>query len=69
MFHVLRNFQNLYFYQSNREIWLYLLDGNVQVYESTGCEEMKAARAVYELQAGKREEKELILSTCSSISE
>lgn len=69
MFHVLRKFQDLDFYQANREIWLYLPDGSVQVYEIVGCEEVKAAGAVYELQTGKIEDKELILSTCSSRSE
>ena len=43
MFHVLKNFQNLDFYQANREIWLYLPDGSVEVYEIVGCEEVKAA--------------------------
>ena len=66
MFHVLRNFQDLDFYQANREIWLYLPDGSVQVYEILGCEEVKAAREAYELGNGNEEEKELILSTCSS---
>ena len=69
MFHVLRKFQNLDFYQANREIWLYLPDGSVQVYEIVGCEEVKAAGEVYELQTEKTEDKELILSTCSSRSE
>ena len=69
MFHVLRKFQNLDFYQENREIWLYLPDGSVQVYEIVGCEEVKAAGEAYELQTGKIEDKELILSTCSSRSE
>ena len=32
MFHVLRNFQDLDFYQANREIWLYLPDGSVQCF-------------------------------------
>ena len=69
MFHVLRNFQDLDFYQANREIWLYLPDGSVQVYEIVGCEEVKATGEAYELQTGKIEDKELILSTCSSRSE
>lgn len=69
MFHVLRKFQDLDFYQANREIWLYLPDGSVQVYEIVGCEEVKAAGEIYELQTGKIEDKELILSTCSSRSE
>ena len=69
IFHVLRKFQNLDFYQANREIWLYLPDGSVQVYEIVGCEEVKAAGEVYELQTGKKEDKELILSTCSSRSD
>ena len=69
MFHVLRKFQNLDFYQANREIWLYLPDGSVQVYEIVGCEEVKAAGEAYELQTGKTEGKELVLSTCSSRSE
>lgn len=69
MFHVLRKFQDLDFYQANREIWLYLSDGSVQVYEIVGCEEVRAAGEVYELQTGKIEDKELILSTCSSRSE
>lgn len=66
MFHVLRKFQDLDFYQSNREIWLYLSDGSVEVYEIVGCEEVKAAGEAYELGNGNEEEKELILSTCSS---
>lgn len=69
MFHVLRKFQDLDFYQANREIWLYLSDGSVEVYEIVGCEEVKAAGEVYELQTGEKEDKELILSTCSSRSE
>lgn len=69
MFHVLRKFQDLDFYQANREIWLYPSDGSVQVYEIVGCEEVRAAGEVYELQTGKIEDKELILSTCSSRSE
>ena len=69
MFHVLRKFQDLDFYQANREIWLYLSDGSVEVYEIVGCEEVKAAGEAYELQTGKKEDKELILSTCSSRSE
>lgn len=69
MFHVLRKFQDLDFYQANRQIWLYLSDGSVQVYEIVGCEEVKAAGEIYELQTGKIEDKELILSTCSSRSE
>ena len=64
MFHVPRKFQDLDFYQANREIWLYMPDGSVQVYEIVGCEEVKAAGEAYEL--GNEEEKELILSTCSS---
>ena len=66
MFHVLRKFQDLDLYQANREIWLYLPDGSVQVYEIVGCEEVKAAGEAYELGNGNEEEKELILSTCSS---
>ena len=66
MFHVLRNFQNLEFYQANREIWLYLPNGSVQVYEIVGGEEVKVAGEAYELGNGNEEEKELILSTCSS---
>ena len=69
MFHVLRKFQDLDFYQANREIWLYLPDGSVQVYEIVGCEEVKAAGEEYELQTGKTEGKELVLSTCSARSE
>ena len=69
MFHVLRKFQDLDFYQANREIWLYLPEGSVQVYEIVGCEEVKAAGEAYELGNRNEEEKELILSTCSSRSE
>jgi len=69
MFHVLRKFQDLDFYQATREIWLYLSDGSVQVYEIVGCEEVKAAGKSYELGNGNEDEKELILSTCSSRSE
>ena len=66
IFHVLQKFQNLYFYQADRESWIYLPDSSVQVYEIVGCEEVKAAGEAYELGNGNEEEKELILSTCSS---
>ena len=69
MFHVLRNFQKIDFYQKNREILLYLPDGSVQSYKIVACEEVRAAGEVYELGGENKEEKELILSTCSSRSE
>lgn len=69
MFHVLRKFQALDFYQADRETLLYLPDGSVQVYEIVGCEEVKAAGEACELGNGNEEEKELIPSTCSSRSE
>ena len=53
MFDMLCKFQNLDFYQANREIWLYLPDVSVQVYGIVGCEEVRAAGEVYELQTGK----------------
>lgn len=69
MFHVLQNFQEIDFYQKNREILLYLPDGSVQSYKIVACEEVRAAGEVYELGSENKEEKELILSTCSSRSE
>lgn len=66
MFHVLRKFQGREFYQENREIRLYLPDGSVRVYEIVGCEEVEAAGDTYELGTGKKDGKELILSTCSA---
>lgn len=69
MFHVLRNFQEIDFYQKNREILLHLPDGSVQSYKIVTCEEVRAAGEVYELGSENKEEKELILSTCSSRSE
>lgn len=41
----------------------------MQVYEIVGVEEVRAAGEVYELQIGKIEDKEMILSTCSPRSE
>ena len=69
MFHVLRKFQDPDFYQANREIWLYLLDGSAEVYGIVGCEAVKIAGETYELQIGKIGGKDLILSTCSLRSE
>ncbi|MBM6801848.1 class B sortase [Mediterraneibacter glycyrrhizinilyticus] len=66
MFHVLRKFQDWEFYKENREIWLYLPDGSVRVYEIVECEEVEAAGDTYELGTGKKDAKELILSTCSA---
>ena len=67
MFHVLRKFQDLDFYQANREIWLYLPDGSIKIYDIVGCEEVKTAGEAYEL--GNEEKKVLILSIYSSRSE
>lgn len=69
MFHVLRNFQDMGFYNKHREIWLYLPDGSTQVYEIVEYEEVKATGEVYEMVNGSIEEKEIILSTCSSRSD
>lgn len=69
MFHVLRNFQDMDFYNKHREIWLYLPDDSTQVYEIVGCEEVKAVGEAYELENGNKDENELILSTCSSRSD
>lgn len=66
MFHVLRNFQDMDFYNKHREIWIYLPDGSTQVYEIVKYEEVKATGEVYEMVNGSIEEKEIILSTCTS---
>lgn len=69
MFHVLRNFQDMDFYNKHREILLYLPDGSAQVYEIVEYEEVKATGEVYEMGNENIEEKEIILSTCSSRSD
>ena len=69
MFHILRIFQEVDFYQKNKEILLYLPDGSVQRYKIVACEEVRATGEVYELGCENKVEKELILSTCSSQSE
>ena len=69
IFHVLRKFQNLYYDQENREIWIYLPDGSVQVYELVECEEVNAEGETYELGNRNANEMELILSAFSSQSD
>lgn len=66
MFHVLRKFQDMDFYNKHREILLYLPDGSTQIYKIVGYEEVKATGEVYEIENEKTDEKEIILSTCSS---
>ena len=67
MFHVLRKFQDLDFYQANREIWLYMPDGSVQVYEIVGCEEVKAAGEAYELGNGNEDRKSTRLNSSHTL--
>ena len=69
IFHVLQKFQNLYFYQADRESWIYLPDSSVQVYEIVECEEVNTEREAYELGNRNKNEKERILSTFSSQSD
>lgn len=69
MFHVLREFQDMDFYREHGEIRLYLPNGSIQVYEIVGYEEVRATGEVYKMGNKNIEEKEIILSTCSSRSD
>lgn len=66
MFHMLRKFQDIDFYREHGEIWLYLPNGSTQVYEIVGYEEVRATGEVYKIGSKNIEEKQIILSTCSS---
>lgn len=69
MFHVLRNYRNIEFFQKYREMEVYLPDGRVLNYEITACEEVTANSDVYQLTQESREcneRNEIILSTCSA---
>ena len=69
MFHILRNYRNIEFFQKYQEMEVYLPDGRVLNYEIAACEEVEADSDVYQITQESRESKkgnEIILSTCSS---
>lgn len=68
MFHVLRNYRNIEFFQKYQDMEIYLPDGRVLNYEITACEEVPADSEVYQIKKKNRERNnnEIILSTCST---
>lgn len=69
MFHCLRQYQSLSFFQEHQEIELFLPDGKREVYRGISCEVAESTGEVYQIEIGKAEEKKLILSTCSTRSD
>lgn len=69
MFHVLRNYQDIDFFQEHTNMEVYLPDGRGLNYQITACEQVPADSEIYQIEKGNAEEKEeneIILSTCSA---
>lgn len=69
MFHVLRNYQDIDFFQENTGMEVYLPDKRILKYQITACEQVPADSEIYQIEKGNAEEKEgneIILSTCSA---
>lgn len=69
MFHVLRNYQDIDFFQEHTNMEVYLPDGRRLNYQITACEQVPADSEVYHITEEGREaelEKEVLLSTCSA---
>ena len=69
MFHVLRNYQDIDFFQKHTDMEVYLPDGRTLNYQITTCEQVSADSEIYQIERGYAEdskENEIILSTCSA---
>ena len=69
MFHVLRNYQDIDFFQEHTDMEIYLPDERSLNYQITACEQVPADSEIYQIEKGNAEEKEeneIILSTCSA---
>ena len=69
MFHVLRNYQDIDFFQEHTDMEVYLPDGRSLNYQITACEQVPADSEIYQIERGYAEdskENEIILSTCSA---
>lgn len=69
MFHVLRNYQDIDFFQEHTDMEVYLPDGRSLNYQIIACEQVPADSEIYQIEKGNAEEKEeneIILSTCSA---
>lgn len=69
MFHVLRNYQDIDFFQEHTDMEIYLPDGRTLNYQIIACEQMPADSEVYQItkyDSEKTEKQELLLSTCSA---
>ena len=69
MFHVLRNYQDIDFFQKHTDMEVYLPDGRTLNYQITTCEQVSEVRVIYEIERGYVEDNkgnEIILSTCSA---
>lgn len=69
MFHVLRNYQDIDFFQEHTNMEVYLPDGRSLNYQITACEQVPADSEIYQIERGYAEdskENEIILSTCSA---
>ena len=69
MFHVLRNYQDIDFFQKHTDMEVYLPDGRILNYQITTCEQVSADSEIYQIERGYVEDNkgnEIILSTCSA---
>ena len=69
MFHVLRNYQDIDFFQEHTDMEIYLPDGRTLNYQIIACEQVPADSEVYQITkyvSEKTEKQELLLSTCSA---
>ena len=69
MFHVLRNYQDIDFFQEHTNMEVYLPDKRILKYQITACEQVPADSEIYQIEKGHVEDNrrnEIILSTCSA---
>ena len=69
MFHVLRNYQDIDFFQEHTNMEVYLPDRRILKYQITACEQVPADSEIYQIEKGHVEDNrrnEIILSTCSA---
>ena len=69
MFHVLRNYQDIDFFQEHTDMEIYLPDGRTLNYQIIACEQVPADSEVYQItkyDSEKTEKQELLLYTCSA---
>ena len=66
MFHVLRNYQDIDFFQEHTDMEVYLPDGRSLNYQITACEQVPADSEIYQIERGYAEDSNCLLYTSPS---